>query len=75
MAYIINFCVVYCSKDTQLFDFIEQNVIRKWAYDIKYFSQVNGELIISLVFGEYDFVKWVAFDCEQYGKYQYKKKI
>ena len=41
-----NFLCSIFSKRTQKFDFIKRNLFQKLAYNVKYISQINGDLIM-----------------------------
>ena len=45
-GFIIKLLCSTFSKDTQPFDFIKCNIIRKLAYKVKNISQINGGLIM-----------------------------
>ena len=66
-------CSIF-SKGKQSFDFIKRNVIRKLAYKVKYINQINVGLIMFYGNSRIRFCQMSWFNCEQYGKNQYKKK-
>ena len=63
------------SKATQTFDFTKPNVMRKFAYRVKYIIRVNGGLIMFFFFNlRIRFFKISWINCEQNEKNQFKKK-
>ena len=64
-------CSIF-SKDTQSFDFIKLNVVRKLAYKVKYSINVGMIMFFENFRKRFLLISWL--DCEQYRKNQYKKQ-